>query len=253
MRQLLLEALRELVAGSSSQQLLLPLRYAEAALPACSDGSDGGGSSAALPLCELVLVLLEGGGGNRQQRLLGQHSERLAALLTAFIDGTVYAAISSGQVAADAAAQHQKQQALTSLQQLASTILTAGKDSGGGSLAQDWRPATLPAGRGAAAATSAAALSTALRALESMAARPKLFLLPAAAVSGMLSSVAAVWTSSSDAAGGHQFTGRRLDTTVNAGLFSGCCHLLLALLRHRQQVRCGCACVFVFRFEMLTA
>ena len=87
------------------------------------------------------------------------------------------------------------------------------------------------------------ALCTALRALESLAARPKLFQLPAMAVSSMVASVAALWSAYAEqagpAAGASALPGFcfRLDATRGAGLFSGSCHLVLALLRHRQQVR----------------
>lgn len=240
-RPLLLQALRELVAGSSSQHLLLPLRYAEAALPAA-----GTGDGMALPLCELLLVLLESASGGSQQRLLGQHSERLAALLTGFISSAAYPA-----------ATQDPQQTVPNLQRLAASILAVG-EGGSGATAAAAAPATPPQQAAAAAevATPAAAevlaLCTALRALESLAARPKLFALPPAALSSMLSGVEAVWTAYAEqqgaAAAGPGMGGGpaalpgfgfRLGASEGAGLFAGCCHLLLALLRHRQQVRRG--------------
>lgn len=245
-RPLLLEALRELVAGSSSQQLLLPLRFVEAYLPAADSGM-------ALPLCECLLALLEAGsGGNRQQRLLGQHSERMVALLTGFIDAAAYG--SSLPVW-----QQQEQRPVPSLPQLAAAILAAGEGGSSDGNAPAAAPATPPmhaSGEPAPAAPSpraaeVAALCTALRALESLAARPKLFYLPASAASSMLSSVTAVWTAyaeqppqqrqqelASRGAAAPLLPGFcfRLGTSGAAGLYSSSCHLLLAMLRHRQQV-----------------
>ena len=227
-RPLLLEALRELVAGSSSQQLLFPLRFVEAALPAAA----ASGSVMALPLCELVLVLLEAGSGGRQQRLLGQHCERMAALLTGLIDGAAYRIPQQQQY------QQQQQQELPTLQQLASAILAAGEAS-----------ASSPAPAGAAAPAADAELATlctAVRALESLVARPRLFPLPAASTSSILASITAVWTAYAEqqqqhaaAAAGLPGFRFRLGSSSGAGLFAGCCHLLLAMLRHRQQVRGG--------------
>lgn len=230
-RPQLLDALRELIAGSSSQQLLLPLRYAEAALPAS-------GANMALPLCELLLVLLEAASGSRQQRLLGQHSERIALLLTGFISSTAYAAGPGRQ-----------QEPLPSLQQLAVAILAAGEGGSGATAAVPFEQAEQPAAAAAASppAAEVVALCTAFRALESLAARPKLFALPPPAASSTLASIAAVWNAYAErqtAAGtaeppalpGFRF---RLGTSSGAGLFAGSCHLLLVLLRHRQQVSCG--------------
>lgn len=237
-RPLLLGALRELVAGSSSQHLLLPLRFVEAALPSAAAGSGRRSSALALPLCELTLVLLEASGGNRQQRLLGQHCERIAALLSGFVSTTAHA---RGRAALKQ--QQLQQQQVPSLQQLAAAILAAGE---GGSLetpAAAEASALLPE---PAAAAEVAALCTALRALESLAARPKLFPLPAAAICSTLSCIAVVWTAYAEAAPGEQLEpgaaalpGFRflLSTASGAGLFGGSCHLLMAMLRHRQQVR----------------
>ncbi|KAL4451904.1 hypothetical protein ABPG75_007566 [Micractinium tetrahymenae] len=251
-RPLLLEALRDLVAGSSSQQLLLPLRFAEAALPAAPAGS-----GAALAHCELLLALVEEAGGNRQQRLLGQHSEHIAVLLTAFVSTTAYASPAQWQQSEQQ--QHREQQTFASLRQLAAAILAAAGAEGGSASANPAAAAALaaaptppgqqPCSAAAAAPTQAevAALCTALRVLESLSARPKLFPLPAAATCSILSSVAAVWTAYAE---GQQQAARlgssaaaaplpgfryRLDASSGAGLFAGSCHLLMALLRHRQQ------------------
>ena len=236
-RPLLLGALRELVAGSSSQQLLAPLRFAEAALPASIRG--GASSVLALPLSELMLVLLEAAAGSRQQRLLGQHSERLALLLTGFVTATAFAPQQAAQQAA----------APPSLPQLAAAILAAAEGSSSGSstsVAVAGSPATAPAAAGAApAADEVAALCTALRVLESLAARPKLFPLPPATTSSILSGVEAVWTAYAEP---QQAEGRvaaaaalpafrfRMGAASGAGLFAASCNLLMALLRHRQQV-----------------
>lgn len=255
LRPLVLEALQELVAGSSSQHLLLPLRFAEAALPAA-----GSHASSALPLCELLLAMLEAGStGNRQQRLLGQHGERIAAVLTGFVTSTAY----GGNLAQHAG----QQQQVPSLAQLAAAILAAGEGSAGASITSAAAGAAGPAsptpGSGHASlladeaagptAAEVAALCTSLRALESLAARPRLFPLTPAAAGSMLSSVTALWTAYAEqgkswglAAAparlplpGFRF---RLGTSGGAGLFSASCHLLLTLLRHRQQVSgCGSA------------
>lgn len=262
-RPLLLEALRDLVAGSSSQQLLLPLRFVEAALPATPASS-----SAALALSELLVVLLEAASGSRQQRLLGQHSERVAALLTTFVS----TAACTGRVRCQQP--KRVQHAMDSPKQLAASILAAAgaemgiasdaqvAAAGGGAAAAAaaarglTAPCTIPVHERPAAAApgqvEVAALCTALRALESLAARPKLFALPPAAACSMLSSVTAVWTAFAEAP---QQTARlgswavaaplpgfcfRLDASTGAGLFAGSCQLLMALLRHRQQARRGC-------------
>lgn len=246
-RPLLLQALRELVAGSSSQQLLLPLRYVEATLPGLPAAS-----GAALPLCELLLVLLEAASGSQQQRLLGQHSERIAALLTAFISAATCAA----------PVQQRSQQPLDSPQRLAAAVLAAAAAEGGsaGAVSADAAaalaaPSTPPMREPFTAASPApveaevATLCTALRVLESLAARPKLLPLPPAAVCSMLSCVTAVWTSYAERPQQSVWPGRlaagaplpgflfRLDVSAGAGLFAGSCHLLLALLRHRAQAR----------------
>ena len=244
-RPLLLDALRELVAGSSSQQLLLPLRYVEAALPAATSSSGNGSST--LPLCELLLMLLEAASGGQQQRLLVQHAERISGLLTGFISSVAYGSLQPAQPA--------QQLALPGVKQLTAAILAAGQGASSASVAAgEEAPAApgTPAATAAAAASAAApsaaevaALCTALRVLESLAARAKLFQLPAASTSSMVASVAAVWTAYAEQPGaeagaaaaaalpGFSF---RLDCASGAGLFAASCHLLLALLRHRQQV-----------------
>lgn len=232
-RPLVLEALRELVAGSSSQQLVLPLRYVEAALPAAA--APGGSQAMMLPLCELLLVLLQAAGGDQQQRLLGQHGARIAALLTGLASSAAYM---RGQP-------QQAQQPVPSLQQLAADILAAG-ESGSGSHAEAASAPACPAVAAAAApgapptAAEVAALCTAQRTLESLAARPKLFTLPPAAASSMLAAVSALWSAYANIPGaaGAALPGFcfRLDTASSAGLFASSCHLLLAMLRHRQQV-----------------
>lgn len=249
-RPLLLQALRDLVAGSSSQQLLLPLRFVEAALPAAPASS-----GTALALCELLLVMLEAAGGSQQQRLLGQHSERLAALLATFV---------SAACAVPMQRHKQLQQTLSSPGGVAAAILAAAGSEGGSTSSAR----SIAAGSGApptplvheprtpAAAAPApaevAALCTALRVMESLAARPKLFPLPPAAACSMLSSVTAVWTDyAEERRQGARLAGwaaeaplpgfcYRLDGFTGAGLFAGSCHLLMGLLRHRQQARPGC-------------
>jgi hypothetical protein len=252
---LLLEALRELLAGSSSQQLIVPLRFVEAALPAlCGGSSRGSGAGGlALPLCELLLAVLEAGSsGARQQRLLAQHSERLAALLVGFIDGFVSQA--EGTPGLPHGHQQQQQQRL-GLPELARAIISAAEGDGAGAAAL--AATSTHAGHTATAAAAAvtpgtapqaaevATLCTALRALESLAARPKLFRLSPAAITSMLSSVAAIWAvyaehrHSQQAAGATAMPGFsfRLGASGGAGLFAASCHLLVALMRHRQQVR----------------
>jgi hypothetical protein len=236
MRALVLETLQELLAGSSSQQLLIPLRFVEASLPATSNRA-----AAALPSYELLLAVLEAGSsGSREQRLLGQHSERIAALLTASISAMAYG---SGTLA-----KQQLEHQPPSPQHLVTAILAAAEGRGSSAApAADTESAGVLAGHPTPTAAEVAALCTALRALESLAARPKLFPLSPAAASSILSAAVAVWTAyaeqpllqqqlanvSSAALPGFRF---RLGTSAGAGLFAASCHLLIAMLRHRVQV-----------------
>eukprot|EP00887_Chlorella_sp_A99_P007879 scaffold20.g7879.t1 len=253
-RRSALDALRALVAGCDRQQLAQLLRYAEAALHDAGQagGGGGGGGLGALPLCELALMLLEAGGSGRQQRVLGQHAQRLAEALTAFVSGAAHRLCLPPESEQGAS----QQEALHLLQRriLAAAAPAAGDGGAQQATVVETPPcdqsmdaeehAREPAAAeepGAAPLAEVATLCTALRACESLVAQPKAFQLTPHACTSVMLSIVAVWSGYALApptAGreprlpGFRY---RLAAADGAALFCGSCHLLTALLRHRAK------------------
>ena len=261
-RRAALDALRALLDGCTTQQLSTALRYAERALPTVH-GSD------ALPVAELTLMALEASTGGRAGRVLSQHGDRLAGALTAFLASSPpggAAGTAAAAVTGQAGAPGFRAQAATGQAEVAAAA-AAGTEGGGLAELREVALAVQAAAGPVAAAEAStvagaagaalpvppgpeqrgdadvAAACTALRALESLAARPQLFALSGRLVGNMLHAVAALWSArtalpagaaAASAAGGARSV---LSVSEGAALFTASCALLLAILRHRQEVR----------------
>ena len=274
-----LAALLALVAGCDRQQLTQLLRYAEAALPGAAHAAAAG--PGALPLCELALALLEADSTSSQRRVVGQHAERLATALCTFVTSVAYGARwQLRREQGHAASAGSREQVLRLLQQqilaaapaaapaaaapaaaapVAAPTPVAGEDCTARLALPFPTAAAQEKGRlhaqqgdvAAQAAAEVAALCTALRACESLAARPKHVQLPPPSCTAMVVCITAVWSSYAEAQpsalapvpaatpAGLPGFGYRLTVASGAELFCQSCHLLTALLRHRQEVGVG--------------
>lgn len=279
-RRAALDALRVLLDGCTTQQLTQALRFAERALPASlsahsaqgAQHSTAGAAAAAgaaavtraLPVAELTLMALEASSSGRVGRVLGQHSDRLAGVLTEYVASAAAAASDHAPAAVAPAAvpAAEAQSLLPAMQPLLQALLAAGSPASGEEQQQP-QPAPLAVSAGPSLHPQSqrsqldevAALCTVLRALESLAARPRVFALSARQVSNILHSVAATWAGrraflpgglavgGSSGSGSHEpaaGAGGVRSVATGAALFTGSCALLLAILRHRQQVGLIC-------------
>ncbi|GAB4819208.1 hypothetical protein N2152v2_006254 [Parachlorella kessleri] len=240
-----------------------------------------GSGAGALALAELALMVLEASTGGRAGHVMGQHGERLAGVLSrcvAALVATPSALAGAGRGAAAAPAGEggggvkpgtqggHAGWGRALLTELAKAILEAeGAIPQGSQVMQEmleqkqaqvcvvwWGASAGPLPGGFCLGSrlrqaDVAATCTALRALESLAARPQIFGLSAHAVSTMVHSVAGTWAACRAWAAGGAPGGLYCseasprspcwDVSVREGaaMFGGSCALLLAVLRHRQK------------------
>lgn len=252
-RRAVLAALKALVGGCDRGQLSLLLRVVEAELPVVA----AGGNARALALCELALMVLEAPSGSRQQATLGQHGQRLTTALNAFVSRLVCGLQQAAELHLPEAAGGGLE-TVRKLQQriLAAAAANRAADGGcaesepeeGAGTGQQLEPCVGslcgPSAPAQPLPTQVAALCTALRAYESLAARPKLFVLPPQACIGMLQAVGEAWACFAAAAPADVSAlpgfAYRLHSCSGAALFCESCHLLTTLLRHRaEELRCA--------------
>lgn len=232
-RSAALRALQILLNGSNSHEIRAVLTFCEGAL----SSTDGIGSVTQvyrLPITELALMALEGCRGKEALRTLGQHSDRLAAALTTSIANSACtisqnstSTIDGGSSASFAALHAAFMAVLVPAQdgEVSASPVAAAPDTSGASLPNLWTLQNIPS---SSSEESALAVATAVRALESIAARPKPLPLSSRHIARILHSIDALCTPKRSIETRFSFSFPKASTFVNF------CHLLTALTRHRE-------------------
>lgn len=231
-RAAVLRALRSLTDGSNSQQLRGVLSFLDHALSFGTVGVEGSARLHSLPVAELALMVLEGCGSKPALRVLGQHGERLASGLTCFLanvaGGELNAAPASGPATfsqlREAILEHVMAATQSQPHALPGKVAQAAVDPAQGA---PWKhqPPAAPS-----SIAAAAAVATALRALESLLGRPQIFRLGARHIARALHAVDSLWAPLSGAAKEASFAGMPQPAAVHINA----CHMLITAMRHRE-------------------
>ncbi|KAL4540276.1 hypothetical protein Ndes2437B_g01400 [Nannochloris sp. 'desiccata'] len=248
-----LGALQTLLAGSNSQQLRDAVAFVEKTL------STSTASTYLLPITELSLMALEASRGKAALTTLAQRAERLTSALTA----TLYnAACPLPQTHRLVGIESSSRVGITSFAALYAAFLNTppivspkyGNSNGDNNdQSSSWTTRQIPSNSTSSSFTSKLlACGTALRALESIVARPKAFQLSSRHLARILNFIDILGTSAGTTSavlggGGNKEEAPGLLSAFNpttASIYANVCHLLTAFARHRESELGRCLPVF---------
>jgi Urb2/Npa2 family len=239
-----LGALRTLLADSNSQQLRDVVAFVEKTL---STSFSSRSNPYLLPITELGLMALEGSRGKAALTTLAQRAERLASALTA----TLYNAACSLSLTDFASERSSNDAGMTSFAALYAAFLntspTAAAGDGDNNQSSSWTTRQISSTSNPSSTTSQVlACATALRALESIVARPKVFQLSSRHLARILNFIDILGNSTSSS-GNVEIIDNSLLASFNnttASLYANVCHLLTAFARHRESELGRCLPLF---------